>query len=58
VIDELLLTPDLLPRWMDPIGLARGHYRMVHDHGTAYDMTVDTTTGTPTELAKAILRRQ
>ncbi|WP_274522988.1 phosphotransferase-like protein [Saccharothrix sp. ALI-22-I] len=86
VIDELLLTPDLLPEWMDalsglevllvcvtcplavaeqrerdrrnPIGLARGHYRMVHDHGTTYDMTVDSTMGTPAELARAVLRRQ
>ena len=86
VIDELLLTPDLLPTWMDalsglevllvcvtcplavaeqrerdrrnPNGLARGHYRMVHDHGTTYDITVDSTTGTPTELARAVLRRQ
>jgi chloramphenicol 3-O phosphotransferase len=86
VIDELLLTPDLLPTWMDalsgldvllvrvtcplavaeprerdrrnPSGLARGHYRIVHDHGTTYDMTVDTTTGTPTELARAVLHKQ
>ncbi|WP_311770855.1 phosphotransferase-like protein [Actinophytocola algeriensis] len=85
-VDELLLTPDLLPTWMDalsglevllvrvtcplvvaeqrerarrnPSGLARGHYRMVHDHGTTYDMTVDSTTGTPAELARAVLRRQ
>ncbi|MEU4807131.1 chloramphenicol phosphotransferase [Actinosynnema sp. NPDC023587] len=86
VIDELLLTPDLLPTWMDalsglevllvgvtcplavaeqreldrraPNGLSRGHYRTVHDHGTAYDMIVDSTTGTPAELARAVLRRQ
>jgi chloramphenicol 3-O phosphotransferase len=84
VIDELLLTPDLLPEWMDalaglevllvcvtcplavaeerergrrgPIGLARGHYRGVHDHGSAYDLTVDSTAGTPAELARAVLR--
>jgi chloramphenicol 3-O phosphotransferase len=86
VIDELLLSPDLLAGWLaalsgmdvllvcvtcplavaeerertrrSPNGLARGHHRAVHDHGTAYDMTVDTTTGTPTELAKAVLRGQ
>lgn len=84
VIDEMLLTPDLLPRWMDALsgldvllvcvtcplavaeqrerdrpqtpGLARGHYRMVHDHGTTYDMTIDSTTGTPAELARTVLR--
>jgi chloramphenicol 3-O phosphotransferase len=38
-------------------GLARGHLRTVHDHGAAYDMTVDTSAGTPTELAKAVLLR-
>jgi chloramphenicol 3-O phosphotransferase len=37
------------------VGLARGHLRTVHDHGAAYDMTVDTTTGTPAELAGAVL---
>ncbi|MEV0675374.1 AAA family ATPase [Actinosynnema sp. NPDC050436] len=86
VVDEMLLTPDLLSTWMEalaglevllvsvtcplavaeerergrrnPNGLARGHYSMVHDHGTAYDMTVDSTTGTPAELAAAVLRRQ
>lgn len=86
VIDEMLLTPDLLPTWMDALagldvllvcvtcplavaeqrergrrqttGLARGHYRMVHDHATTYDMTVDSTTGTPAELARAVLHRQ
>ncbi|WP_328611889.1 chloramphenicol phosphotransferase CPT family protein [Amycolatopsis sp. NBC_00345] len=86
VIDELLLTPDLLPEWMDalsglevllvgvtcplavaeqrergrrsPAGLARGHYRSVHDHGTAYDLTVDSTAGTPAVLAQAVLRGQ
>ncbi|MEV0712863.1 phosphotransferase-like protein [Nocardia aurea] len=86
VIDEMLLTPDLLPIWMDAlngldvqlvrvtcplavaeqresargneIGLARGHLRTIHDHGYTYDTTVDTTTGTPSELAKFVLRRQ
>ncbi|MDI5976149.1 chloramphenicol phosphotransferase CPT family protein [Amycolatopsis magusensis] len=86
VIDELLLTPDLLPEWLDalsglevllvrvtcplavaeerergrrnPPGLARGHHRMVHDHGVPYDLTVDSTTGSPAELARAVLRRQ
>ncbi|WP_447007214.1 chloramphenicol phosphotransferase CPT family protein [Saccharothrix isguenensis] len=86
VIDEMLLTPDLLPKWgealaglevllvrvtcplavaeqrerarRNPNGLARGHYRTVHDHGIPYDMTVDSTTGTPAELAGAVLRRQ
>ncbi|WP_280469104.1 chloramphenicol phosphotransferase CPT family protein [Nocardia cyriacigeorgica] len=84
VIDEMLLTPDLLPVWMDalagldvrlvgvtcplaiaeqrekarghPIGLARGHFRTVHDHGYTYDIVIDTTTGTPAELARTILR--
>ncbi|RDI44891.1 chloramphenicol phosphotransferase CPT family protein [Nocardia mexicana] len=37
------------------IGLARGHLRTVHDHEHAYDMVVDTTTGTPAELARAVL---
>lgn len=86
VIDELLLTPDLLAEWLvallglevllvcvacplevaeqrerdrgNLIGLARGHLRTVHGHGTTYDMTVDSTTGTPAELARAVLRRQ
>ncbi|MGY1867798.1 MULTISPECIES: phosphotransferase-like protein [Nocardia] len=86
VIDEMLLTPDLLPIWMDALagldvqlvrvtcplavaqqreltrrnenGLARGHFRTVHDHGYTYDTIVDTTTGTPAELARAVLRRQ
>ncbi|WP_019929726.1 chloramphenicol phosphotransferase CPT family protein [Nocardia sp. BMG111209] len=86
VIDEMLLTPDLLEKWMDalsglevllvcvtcplavaeqrergrrnPIGLARGHFRMVHDHGATYDMTVDSTEATPETLAGAVLRRQ
>ncbi|WP_433370490.1 chloramphenicol phosphotransferase CPT family protein [Streptosporangium sp. CA-115845] len=86
VIDEMLLTPDLLPIWMkalagldvllvgvmcpleiaeqreigrrNPPGLARGHLQTVHGHGVPYDMTVDTSTGTPTDLAKAILLRQ
>lgn len=85
VIDEMLLTPDLLPIWMkalagldvllvgvmcplpvaeerelgrrNPRGLARGHLHTVHHHGTAYDMTVDTTTGTPADLAKTVLRQ-
>ncbi|MFE9322123.1 chloramphenicol phosphotransferase [Nocardia sp. NPDC052278] len=83
VIDEMLLTPDLLPMWMDAlagldvqlvcvtcplavaeqrelargneIGLARGHLRTVHDHGFTYDTIVDTTTGTPAQLARAVL---
>jgi chloramphenicol 3-O phosphotransferase len=42
----------------NPNGLARGHHCVVHDHGTAYDMTVDSTTGTPAELARAVLRGQ
>ncbi|WP_220447995.1 chloramphenicol phosphotransferase CPT family protein [Nonomuraea diastatica] len=86
VIDEMLLTPDLLLMWTEalagldvllvgvmcplaiaeqretgrrnPPGLARGHLRTVHDHGVAYDMTVDTSTGTPTGLAEAVLLRQ
>ncbi len=86
VIDEMLLTPDLLSMWMSALagldvllvgvtcplavaeerelargnkpGLARGHLRTVHDHGVAYDMTVDTTAGTPAELARAVLREQ
>lgn len=86
VIDEMLLTPDLLPVWrkaldgldvlwvgvMCPLavveereatrprgvkGLGRGHLRTVHGHGARYDMTVDTSTGTPAELARAVLRR-
>ncbi|WP_367129368.1 hypothetical protein [Saccharothrix sp. HUAS TT1] len=40
----------------NPNGLARGHYRSVHAHGATYDMTVDSTTGTPAELARAVLR--
>ncbi|WP_433600328.1 phosphotransferase-like protein [Nocardia sp. CA-135953] len=86
VVDEMLLTPDLLPMWMDAlagldvqlvcvtcplavaeqrelargknIGVARGHFRTVHDHGYRYDTTVDTTTGTPAELARVILRQR
>jgi chloramphenicol 3-O phosphotransferase len=42
----------------NPNGLARGHYRIVHDHGATYGMTVDSTMGTPAELARAVLRRQ
>ncbi|MFE9580220.1 chloramphenicol phosphotransferase CPT family protein [Nocardia sp. NPDC006044] len=85
VIDEMLLTPDLLPMWLtalagldvrlvavtcplhvaeqrelargNEIGLARGHFHSVHAHGIAYDLTVDTSTGTPTELAEAVLRQ-
>ncbi|WP_207621009.1 chloramphenicol phosphotransferase CPT family protein [Streptosporangium minutum] len=84
VIDEMLLSPDLLPVWMDALagldvllvgvmcplpvaeerevargnesGLARGHLRTVHEHGFAYDITVDTSTETPIDLAKAVLR--
>ncbi|MBF6289517.1 chloramphenicol phosphotransferase CPT family protein [Nocardia cyriacigeorgica] len=83
VIDEMLLTPDLLPIWMNaltgldvqlvgvtcplpvaeqrerarnhPIGLARGHFHSVHDHGHPYDTMVDTGTATPTELAGTVL---
>jgi chloramphenicol 3-O phosphotransferase len=86
VIDEMLLTPDLLPIWMDalaglavqlvcvtcplavaeqreqarghPIGLARGHFHTVHDHGYTYDTIVDTTAGTPAALARTVLRHQ
>ncbi|MEV6557864.1 chloramphenicol phosphotransferase [Nocardia sp. NPDC051756] len=85
VIDEMLLTPDLLPMWLtalagldvqlvavtcplpiaeqrelargNEVGLSRGHFHSVHDHGTTYDMTVDTSTASPTELARAILRQ-
>jgi chloramphenicol 3-O phosphotransferase len=83
VIDEMLLSPNLMPMWREalaglavlwvrvecplavaeqrevgrrnPRGLARGHFSSVHDHGMTYDRTVDTTTGTPAELAKSIL---
>jgi chloramphenicol 3-O phosphotransferase len=86
VIDEMLLSPDLLPIWMNAlagldiqlvcvtcplavaeqreltrgneIGLARGHFHTVHYHGYTYDTIVDTTQGTPAELARAVLRRQ
>jgi chloramphenicol 3-O phosphotransferase len=82
----MLLSPDLLPIWMNAlagldiqlvcvtcplavaeqreltrgneIGLARGHFHTVHDHGHTYDTIVDTTQGTPAELARAVLRRQ
>ncbi|WP_280264812.1 phosphotransferase-like protein [Nocardia wallacei] len=37
------------------IGLARGHFGTVHDHGYAYDMVVDTSAGTPAELARNVL---
>ncbi|MGW1737626.1 phosphotransferase-like protein [Nocardia sp. NPDC001965] len=86
VVDEMLLTPDLLSIWLDEltgldvqlvrvscplsvaerrerdrgheIGLARGHLLTVHEHGQPYDTVVDTTTGTPAELARAVLRRE
>lgn len=38
------------------IGLARGQAGFLH-HGIAYDITVDTSTGTPDELARDILAR-
>ncbi|MBW4718359.1 chloramphenicol phosphotransferase CPT family protein [Saccharothrix obliqua] len=85
VIDEMLLSPDLMPAWLSALagltallvrvdcpleeaerrelargnepGLARGHYESVHDHGVPYDATVDTTTGTPAELARSVLDR-
>ncbi|MCC8242999.1 chloramphenicol phosphotransferase CPT family protein [Saccharothrix luteola] len=31
---------------------------LVHDHSTTCDTTVDSTTGTPAELARAVLRGQ
>ncbi|MGW0252233.1 chloramphenicol phosphotransferase CPT family protein [Nocardia goodfellowii] len=40
------------------IGLARGHFRTVHEHGYPYDTIVDTTTGTPAQLARVILGQQ
>ncbi|MEV6361498.1 phosphotransferase-like protein [Nocardia asteroides] len=83
IVDEMLLTPDLLAVWLDalaglrvqlvavtcpqavaderelsrrsPKGLARGHFHQVHEHGHPYDLTVDTTTGTPAELARVVL---
>ncbi|MEU6184359.1 chloramphenicol phosphotransferase [Nocardia sp. NPDC047038] len=88
VIDEMLLSADLLPIWMAALagldvqlvrvtcplavaerreqargrdikkGLARGHFHLVHEHGATYDTTVDTSTGTPAELARIVLRRQ
>ncbi|MGW0005534.1 chloramphenicol phosphotransferase CPT family protein [Nocardia grenadensis] len=86
VVDEMLLTPDLLSIWLDalsgldvqlvrvtcppavadrrelarghPAGLARGHLPTVHQHGHPYDTVVDTTAGTPAELARAVLRRE
>ncbi|WP_107654874.1 chloramphenicol phosphotransferase CPT family protein [Nocardia suismassiliense] len=86
IIDEMLLTPDLLPMWLTALaglevqlvavtcplavveqrerlrsnenGLARGHFHAVHDHGGRYDMVVDTTAGSPAELARAVLRRE
>ncbi|MBW0272828.1 chloramphenicol phosphotransferase [Nocardia sp. MH4] len=85
VIDEMLLSPDLLPIWMEAlagldvqlvgvtcplavaeqrellrgktIGLARGHFGTVHDHGYPYDTVVDTSTATPAELARVVLGR-
>ena len=39
----------------NPVGLARGHFSAVHDHGVPYDLTVDTTSGTPAELAGTVL---
>ncbi|NKY35338.1 hypothetical protein HGA13_20025 [Nocardia speluncae] len=33
----------------------RGHFHTVHDPGYTYDMTIDTTTGTPATLARTIL---
>ncbi|PXX60263.1 chloramphenicol 3-O phosphotransferase [Nocardia tenerifensis] len=84
VVDEMLLTPDLLPLWLTAlagldvqlvavtcplaiaeqrelvrgktIGLARGHFHTVHSHGVPYDMTIDTSTASPAELARTVLR--
>lgn len=84
VIDEMLLTPDLMSVWLTALaglevllvcvtcplavaerrelarggapGLARGHLETVHDHGVPYDLVVDTSTGTPEELARRVLR--
>lgn len=39
----------------NPAGLARGHFDAVHEHGVPYDLTVDTTTGTPAELARLVI---
>jgi chloramphenicol 3-O phosphotransferase len=36
-------------------GLARGHLATVHAHDVPYDVAVDTTTGTPHELARSVL---
>lgn len=83
IVDEMLLTPDLLAVWLDalaglrvqlvavtcpqavadqrelsrrsPKGLARGHFHQVHEHGQPYDLTVDTNTATPAELARVVL---
>jgi chloramphenicol 3-O phosphotransferase len=85
VIDEMLLSPDIMTDWKfalgglrvlmvrvtcplevaeererarsHPLGLARGHFRTVHEHDVRYDMTVDTTSGTPADLARAALPR-
>jgi chloramphenicol 3-O phosphotransferase len=85
VIDEMLLSPDIMTDWKfalgglrvllvrvtcpldvaeererdrrHPIGLARGHFRTVHQHEEPYDMTLDTTTDTPAALARAVLPR-
>jgi len=40
----------------NPRGLARGHFRTVHEHGVAYDLTIDTAAGTPAELAREVTR--
>ncbi|MEU3014630.1 phosphotransferase-like protein [Nocardia asteroides] len=83
IVDEMLLTPDLLAEWLDalaglrvqlvavtcpqavadkrelsrraPKGLARGHFHLVHEHGHPYDLTVDTSTAPPAELARVVL---
>ncbi|MFT7841197.1 chloramphenicol phosphotransferase [Saccharothrix sp. BKS2] len=39
----------------NPVGPARGHFGAVHDHGVPYDLTVDTTSGTPAEPARTVL---
>lgn len=85
VIDEMLLSPDIMTDWKfalgglrvlmvrvtcpldvaeererdrrHPLGLARGHFRTVHEHDVHYDMTLDTTTDTPAALARAVLPR-
>ncbi|WP_309234835.1 chloramphenicol phosphotransferase [Nocardia sp. XZ_19_385] len=85
VVDEMLLSPELMPLWMSALsgldalvvavrcplevaeqrevargnerGLARGHLRTVHRHDVRYDLSVDTSTATPAELARTVLRR-